>query len=64
MIGIPREVFQNERRVTCVALTQQNVSLSQEGICSSHGRRSAGVEAQLVETQFLDEQYVKVGLST
>ena len=53
-IGVPREVFPNERRV---ALTPQNVSLLlKKGFAQVLVERSAGVEAQ-----FLDEQYVAAG---
>ena len=53
-IGVPREVFQNERRV---ALTPQNVSLLlKKGFAQVLVERNAGVEAQ-----FLDEQYFAAG---
>ena len=53
-IGVPREVFPNERRV---ALTPQNVSLLlKKGFAQVLVERNAGVEAQ-----FLDEQYVAAG---
>ena len=53
-IGVPREVFQNERRV---ALTPQNVSLLlKKGFGQVLVERNAGVEAQ-----FLDEHYVAAG---
>ena len=53
-IGVPREVFPNERRV---ALTPQNVSLLlKKGFSQILVERGAGGEAQ-----FLDEQYVAAG---
>ena len=53
-IGVPREIFPNERRV---ALTPQNVSLLlKKGFANVLVERNAGVEAQ-----FLDEQYVAAG---
>ncbi|KAF8798089.1 PNTB-domain-containing protein, partial [Phlegmacium glaucopus] len=53
-IGVPRELFPNERRV---ALTPQNVSLLlKKGFAQVLVERNAGVEAQ-----FLDEQYVAAG---
>jgi NAD(P) transhydrogenase len=53
-IGVPREVFPDERRV---ALTPQNVSLLlKKGFSKVLVERNAGVEAQ-----FLDDQYVAAG---
>jgi H+-translocating NAD(P) transhydrogenase len=53
-IGVPREIFPNERRV---ALTPQNVSLLlKKGFAKVLVERNAGVEAQ-----FLDEQYIAAG---
>ena len=53
-VGVPREVFPNERRV---ALTPQNVSLLlKKGFAQVLVERNAGIEAQ-----FLDEQYVAAG---
>ena len=53
-IGIPRELFPNERRV---ALTPQNATLLlKKGFGQILVERNSGVEAQ-----FLDEQYVAAG---
>lgn len=53
-IGVPREIFENERRV---ALTPQNAALlRKKGFGSVLVERNAGVEAQ-----FLDEQYAAAG---
>ena len=53
-IGIPRELFPNERRV---ALTPQNASLlRKKGFAGVLVERNLGVEAQ-----FLDEQYAAAG---
>lgn len=53
-VGIPREVYPNERRV---ALTPQNAALLlKKGFGKVLVERHAGVEAQ-----FLDEQYVTAG---
>lgn len=53
-IGIPREIYPNERRV---ALTPANAALlKKKGVAKVLVERNAGVEAQ-----FLDEQYVAAG---
>ena len=53
-IGIPREIFENERRV---ALTPQNAALlRKKGFKDVLVERNAGEEAQ-----FLDEQYAAAG---
>lgn len=53
-IGVPREIFPNERRV---ALTPQNAALlRKKGFAHVLVERNAGTEAQ-----FLDEQYVAAG---
>lgn len=53
-IGIPRELFPNERRV---ALTPQNATLLlKKGFAQILVERNSGVEAQ-----FLDEQYAAAG---
>ncbi|KAF8965257.1 NAD(P) transhydrogenase beta subunit-domain-containing protein [Flammula alnicola] len=53
-IGVPRELFPNERRV---ALTPQNTALlRKKGFAQVLVERNAGVEAQ-----FLDEQYAAAG---
>lgn len=53
-IGIPRELFPNERRV---ALTPQNATLlRKKGFSQVLVERNSGVEAQ-----FLDEQYAAAG---
>ena len=53
-VGIPREIFPNERRV---ALTPTNAALlKKKGISKVLVERNAGVEAQ-----FLDEQYTAAG---
>lgn len=53
-IGVPRELFPNERRV---ALTPQNVTLLlKKGFAQVLVEQNAGVEAQ-----FLDEQYAAAG---
>jgi len=53
-IGIPRELFPNERRV---ALTPQNATLLlKKGFSQILVERNSGVEAQ-----FLDEQYAAAG---
>jgi len=53
-IGVPREIFPNERRV---ALTPQNAALlRKKGFAQVLVERNAGTEAQ-----FLDEQYAAAG---
>lgn len=53
-VGVPREVFPNERRVS---LTPQNTALlRKKGFGKVLVERGAGAEAQ-----FLDEQYISAG---
>jgi NAD(P) transhydrogenase len=53
-IGVPRELFPNERRV---AVTPQNAALlRKKGFKNLLVERNAGIESQ-----FLDEQYAAVG---
>ena len=54
IVGVPREIFPNERRV---ALTPQNAALlRKKGFGQVLVERNAGAEAQ-----FLDEQYAAAG---